>query len=637
MKRWRRVLGLVVVLVLVAGGWGATAAPGDETVHFTAAGDYAMGTNASAVMNTIGSIDHDLHLSVGDLSYGVTGEEQTWCDFVTSRVGAGFPFELLAGNHESNGQNGNINDFSACLPNQIPGVIGTYGRQYYMDYPQVTPLVRFINISPDLNFGAGEVSYASGTQGYQWTSAAIDGARAKGVPWIVVTMHKPCMSIGMYGCEIGADITNLMQTKKVDLVLNGHEHLYQRTHQLGLSASCPQLTPPSFNNTCVTDADNTYSRGAGTIWATVGTGGQALRDVNASDPEAGYFAASQGSNKTPAWGVLEVTATADTLSGSFHRASGSTAFSDAFTITAGITPPNTPPTASFTNSCTNLACSFNGTGSTDSEGPISSYAWDFGSATGTGATTTHTFPAAGTYPVTLTVTDSGGLTDSQTRSITVTGPTGPPTVAAEDFQRTLTGSWGTATQGGPWTLGGPTLFSVANGEGVLQLNAGSGPTASLNQVSTASTDLQVTIAVNKLPTGGSGVHLSTVGRKATAGQYRVKVKVTTAGAVTLTPIRTTSTGTETSLAAESRVGTIVLQPGTKLKVRVQVTGTSPTTVRARAWLASATEPSTWTVSATDSTSGLQTAGAVGFVGYLSSATTNAPILINFDDLVVTAP
>ncbi len=172
----------------------------------------------------------------------------------------------------------------------------------------------------------------------------------------------------------------------------------------------------------------------------------------------------------------------------------------------------------------------------------------------------------------------------------------------------------------------------------MQLNAGTGPTASLNQVSTASTDMLFTMAVNKLPIAGSGVHLSTVGRKTTAaGQYRVKVKVTAAGAVTLTPIRTSSTGTETILAAETRVGTIVLQPGTKLKVRVQVTGSSPTTLRARAWLASATEPSTWTVSTTDSTAGLQTAGAVGFAGYLSTATTNAPILIAFDDLVVTAP
>ena len=129
-----------------------------SSVHFTAAGDYGMLTNATAVMNTIGSIDHDMHISVGDLSYGATGEEQAWCDFVTSRVGAGFPFELLSGNHESGGLNGRINDFAACLPNQIPGVIGTY-RQYSTSTPAVDPLVRFILISPDLNSLAGSGNY----------------------------------------------------------------------------------------------------------------------------------------------------------------------------------------------------------------------------------------------------------------------------------------------------------------------------------------------------------------------------------------------------------------------------------------------------------------------------------------------
>ena len=80
-------------------------------------------------MNTIAGLDNDLTLALGDLSYGLTGNEQAWCDFVTSRVGAGYPFELISGNHEGNGLNGNINDFSSCLPNQLPGVVGTEERR----------------------------------------------------------------------------------------------------------------------------------------------------------------------------------------------------------------------------------------------------------------------------------------------------------------------------------------------------------------------------------------------------------------------------------------------------------------------------------------------------------------------------
>jgi PKD repeat protein len=66
---------------------------------------------------------------------------------------------------------------------------------------------------------------------------------------------------------------------------------------------------------------------------------------------------------------------------------------------------------------------FDGSGSTDSDGTIVSYAWDFGDThTGSGVTTTNVYTAAGTYTVTLTVTDNGGLTGSDTAVITVKTP-----------------------------------------------------------------------------------------------------------------------------------------------------------------------------------------------------------------------
>src|SRR5688500_6480819 len=203
------------------------------TVHFTASGDIAARAQSAATLSQIDSLNPDLHLALGDLSYGATGAEQTWCDFVTTRVGPGFPFELIAGNHESNGQNGNINDFSACLPNQLPGVNGTYGRQYYVDVPQEAPLVRYVMISPGVTYANGTSSYAAGTPGYSWTAAAIDGARARNIPWTVLGMHMPCMSQTYKPCDSGNDLTQMLVAKRVDLVLYGHAHSYERTKQLG--------------------------------------------------------------------------------------------------------------------------------------------------------------------------------------------------------------------------------------------------------------------------------------------------------------------------------------------------------------------------------------------------------------------
>lgn len=82
-------------------------------------------------------------------------------------------------------------------------------------------------------------------------------------------------------------------------------------------------------------------------------------------------------------------------------------------------PPNADPTASFTSSCVDLICSFDASASEDSDGTIESFDWDFGPGSATGQTAQHSFGAAGTYNVTLSVTDDRGGVGSVTRQVTV--------------------------------------------------------------------------------------------------------------------------------------------------------------------------------------------------------------------------
>jgi len=87
-------------------------------------------------------------------------------------------------------------------------------------------------------------------------------------------------------------------------------------------------------------------------------------------------------------------------------------------------PASQLPTASFTYTCTGLACSFDGSGSSDPDGAITSYSWNFGDATtGSGVSVSHIYTAAGTYNVTLTVTDDDGETDTETKAVSVSLPT----------------------------------------------------------------------------------------------------------------------------------------------------------------------------------------------------------------------
>ena len=76
-------------------------------------------------------------------------------------------------------------------------------------------------------------------------------------------------------------------------------------------------------------------------------------------------------------------------------------------------PPNQAPMARFTATPDGgpapLAVTFDASGSSDSDGTIARYEWDFGgSATGTGRTVSHTFDQKGAYTVRLTVTDDDG-------------------------------------------------------------------------------------------------------------------------------------------------------------------------------------------------------------------------------------
>jgi PKD repeat protein len=85
----------------------------------------------------------------------------------------------------------------------------------------------------------------------------------------------------------------------------------------------------------------------------------------------------------------------------------------------GGTGSNVAPTADFTWSCTYLDCTFTDA-STDGDGTVVAWAWDFGDGTSSVQDPQHAFAAAGTYTVRLTVTDDDLATGSTQKSVTVT-------------------------------------------------------------------------------------------------------------------------------------------------------------------------------------------------------------------------
>ena len=97
---------------------------------------------------------------------------------------------------------------------------------------------------------------------------------------------------------------------------------------------------------------------------------------------------------------------------------------DNFVIEQGGAPPGADPNGPYTGTVGNPVA-LDGSGSSDPDGTIVAYDWDFGdSSTGTGETPSHTYAAPGTYTVTLTVTDNDGGTGMATTTAVISGPPG---------------------------------------------------------------------------------------------------------------------------------------------------------------------------------------------------------------------
>jgi PKD repeat protein len=125
---------------------------------------------------------------------------------------------------------------------------------------------------------------------------------------------------------------------------------------------------------------------------------------------------------------------------------------------------NQPPVAAFTSTEDGLSTAVDASTSTDPDGTVAAYSWSFGDgATAQGPTASHTYAAAGTYDVAVTVTDDDGATDVEVQPVTVVAPpvNAPPTAAftssatglAVSFDGSVSADADGTVTGYAWTFG----------------------------------------------------------------------------------------------------------------------------------------------------------------------------------------
>ena|SRR5690242_16868033 len=172
-------LRAIFILVLIIGNiflfaTGTTAHAAGGSFTFTAAGDYAQTAHTTATLKSIGQSGASFDLALGDLNYGYPGvSASSWSNYVKSYLPSNFPFEMVAGEHDT----GDLSQLAGDLPHQLGKISGSYGKEYYFDYPSGASLARFILVSPGVLAG----NYKKGGADYTWVSSAIDQARSAGI------------------------------------------------------------------------------------------------------------------------------------------------------------------------------------------------------------------------------------------------------------------------------------------------------------------------------------------------------------------------------------------------------------------------------------------------------------------------
>ncbi len=183
---------------------------------------------------------------------------------------------------------------------------------------------------------------------------------------------------------------------------------------------------------------------------------------------------------------------------------------------------NSLPIASFTATPQSgdapLLVAFDASASSDPDGSIASYAWNFADgSSGTGRTVSHTYQSAGSYAAVLTVTDNDGGRRTSTRTISVQQATGELEVTVtEEFSTPVQGATVTATVGADETVGvtdatGKVLLSgIPIGDAAVTVVQDTFATANRNVTIVANERATLAVTLGRIKTAAGGVFTTEV-------------------------------------------------------------------------------------------------------------------------------
>jgi hypothetical protein len=253
-------------------------------VNFVTVGDWDCTDETEDTVESIIDQDPEQVLALGDLSYN--GDAGCWLDLIepiTDKT------KIVIGNHEVD---------SKELTEDYMNYFGLKEQFYSFNYKNM----HFLALST-------ETDYEQDSEQYEFAIRDLEKySKDPFIDWVIVLYHRNIYGSGSFEEETDFRETYhpLFDKYKVDLALQGHLHVYERTYPITFNSDDDNEPIVQDNNPTI------YKNPKGTIFVTIGTGG--ANDMTLSSLED-YSAKGIGGT----FGILDITLENDgkTLTGTF--------------------------------------------------------------------------------------------------------------------------------------------------------------------------------------------------------------------------------------------------------------------------------------------------------------------------------
>ncbi len=278
---------------------------GVETLRVPASGGAFTFSHFSDSQNTEGVAPDDYYhkaltaaKSIGGAEFMVhTGdivqeakEEALWKEMLDHPYLRELPVMPISGNHDywaSHGLKDGINETYRHYNIKVPYQITAEGMYYSYDYKNC----HFIMLN------VGDVDTSRWNKQMEWLEKDLAENDCK---WTVLSLHEPAYSLGKYGFQTSADHYNVEQIRnsllpviegKVDIVLQGHDHMLQYTYPLksGAAVTTSGTEKEIDDGLGGKTACSQYSLGGGVAYLSSGTAGNQNRNTEVSASATAEF------------------------------------------------------------------------------------------------------------------------------------------------------------------------------------------------------------------------------------------------------------------------------------------------------------------------------------------------------------